>query len=79
MNELVASLVPARASSRSDLPASRDSMLLPTGPPIWAPPLEYRDAAATAAPRSTSAARSSIWRGSSLLSAMVTTTTPALA
>ena len=72
---LVASRVPTRANSRSDLPAHLDSVRLSRGPPTCWPPGMYRDAAATATPRSTSRARSSICRGSSLPSAMVTTVT----
>jgi hypothetical protein len=76
---LVASLVPTRARVCRDRPAARDIRPLSRGPPTCCPPGMYRDAAATTTPRSTSRASSSICRGSSLPSAMVTTVTGARA
>jgi len=79
LNEFVASRVPSRANRRSERPAVRDSMPLTSGPPTCCPPAMYRDAAATATPRSTSLARSSICLESSQPSAIVTTATLATA
>ena len=79
MNEFVASRVPMRASSPSDRPAVLDISPFSSGPPTCWPPGMYREAAATATPRSTSRARSSICRGSSQPSAIVTTATGAAA
>ena len=71
----MASRVPTRPNMPSDRPAVLDSSDFIIGPPTCWPPAEYRQAAATTTPRSTSRASASIWRGSSLPSAMVTTTT----
>ena len=79
MNEFVASRVPTWASSCSDRPALFDISPFRYGPPTCWPPAAYREAAATATPRSTSRTRSSICRASSQPSAMVTTTTGATA
>ena len=74
LKEFVASRVPMLASRCSDNPATRDSSRLKRGPPICCPPAMYRLPAATTTPRSTSSVSGSIWRGSSLPSAIVTTT-----
>jgi hypothetical protein len=68
-----------RVPQRPDRPASFDSIPFRVGPPTCCPPGIYRDAAATATPRSTSRAKSSICRGSSQPSAIVTTATGAAA